>query len=109
MEALGEKNTTITACGHQFHFGCLSQHIARSDVCPMCRAVIIPAPIKKMLKLPDWRAINELSRRVMLQEEEVMVSIVICPRQRELITDIYTATFARVGNMLVDIIADLNS
>ena len=42
MEILREKNKVTTACGHQFHFGCLSQHTTRSNTCPMCRAVICP-------------------------------------------------------------------
>ncbi len=42
MEALGKKNTVITACGHQFHLGCLSQNMVNSETCPICRAVIIP-------------------------------------------------------------------
>ena len=52
MENLGEKNTTTTACGHQFHFGCLAQHTSTSNSCPMCRSVICPEMPKKELKMP---------------------------------------------------------
>jgi len=52
MEALGDKNMTTTACGHQFHFGCLAQHTRTSNSCPMCRAAICPEVPKRKLKLP---------------------------------------------------------
>lgn len=52
MEKLGDKNTTTTACGHQFHFGCLVQHTSTSNSCPMCRSVICPEMPKKELKMP---------------------------------------------------------
>jgi hypothetical protein len=46
------KNTTTTACGHQFHFGCLAQHTRLSNSCPMCRTAICPEVPKRVLKLP---------------------------------------------------------
>ncbi len=52
MEALGDKNMTTTACGHQFHFGCLAQHTRTSNSCPMCRAAICPEVPKRNLKMP---------------------------------------------------------
>ena len=52
MEKLGDKNTTTTACGHQFHFGCLAQHTRLSNSCPMCRTAICPEVPKRVLKLP---------------------------------------------------------
>ena len=52
MEKLGDKNTATTACGHQFHFGCLTQHTRLSNSCPMCRTAICPEVPKRELKLP---------------------------------------------------------
>ena len=52
MEALGKKNTATTACGHQFHFGCLTQHTRTSNSCPMCRAVICPEVPEKVWNFP---------------------------------------------------------
>lgn len=63
MEALGEKNTATTACGHQFHFGCLAQHTSTSNSCPMCRAVICPEMPKRELKLPSNRDIASFGAR----------------------------------------------
>jgi len=40
MEDLTEKNKVTTACGHQFHFGCVSHPTIVN--CPMCRAIIKP-------------------------------------------------------------------
>ena len=61
MEPLGEKNKATTACGHQFHFGCLTQHTRNSDSCPMCRAVICPEIPNKIIKLPTRDIINHAS------------------------------------------------
>ena len=63
MEALGEKNTATTACGHQFHFGCLAQHTSTSNNCPMCRAIICPEMPKRELKLPSNRDIASYGAR----------------------------------------------
>ena len=71
MEALGEKNTATTACGHQFHFGCLAQHTSTSNSCPMCRAVICPEMPKRELKLPSERDIAAYGARAL----QPMVSI----------------------------------
>ena len=63
MEKLGDKNTATTACGHQFHFGCLTQHTRTSNSCPMCRAVICPEIPKKELKTPPREAIYGFATR----------------------------------------------
>jgi hypothetical protein len=63
MEALGDKNTATTACGHQFHFGCLTQHTRTSNSCPMCRAVICPEVPKRELNLPTRRDIIQFGDR----------------------------------------------
>lgn len=63
MEALGDKNTATTACGHQFHFGCLTQHTRTSNSCPMCRAVICPEVPKKTLDFPSRDAIHRFAAR----------------------------------------------
>ena len=65
MEALGDKNTATTACGHQFHFGCLAQHTSTSNSCPMCRAVICPELPKRELKLPSNRDITYYGQRAL--------------------------------------------
>ena len=65
MEALGDKNTATTACGHQFHFGCLAQHTSTSNSCPMCRAVICPELPKRELKLPSNRDITFYGQRAL--------------------------------------------
>ena len=65
MEALGDKNTATTACGHQFHFGCLAQHTSISNSCPMCRAVICPELPKRELKLPSNRDITFYGQRAL--------------------------------------------
>ena len=61
MEKLGDKNTTTTACGHQFHFGCLAQHTRLSNSCPMCRTAICPEVPKRALKLPPRDAILQFA------------------------------------------------
>ncbi len=33
-------DTTITACGHQFHSTCLFKHLQRANTCPCCRGVL---------------------------------------------------------------------
>jgi hypothetical protein len=112
METLGEKNKVTTACGHQFHFGCLSQHTARSNACPMCRSVIAPSShseVKRRLILPRAQDINTLSGRVEAHCKSLMEAIVTDVEQRELITDIYTGTFERVANNLCDMLRDVNS
>ena len=63
MEALGDKNTATTACGHQFHFGCLAQHTSTSNSCPMCRAVICPDMPKRELKMPPRDSIHRFAAR----------------------------------------------
>ena len=63
MEALGDKNTATTACGHQFHFACLARHTTNSNKCPMCRAVICPEVPKKELKLPTRNDIMRFAAR----------------------------------------------
>ena len=63
METLGEKNKAITACGHQFHYGCLSQHTAKSNSCPMCRAVICPEIPKQNIVLPEDEGIYRAAAR----------------------------------------------
>lgn len=72
MEALGEKNTATTACGHQFHFGCLAQHTSTSNSCPMCRAVICPEMPKRELKLPSNRDIASFGARAMAPMVSIM-------------------------------------
>ena len=63
MEALGDKNTATTACGHQFHFACLARHTSNSNKCPMCRAVVCPEIPKRELKLPTRSDINRYASR----------------------------------------------
>tara|TARA_B110000444_G_scaffold241191_1_gene257317 strand:+ start:893 stop:1495 length:603 start_codon:yes stop_codon:yes gene_type:complete len=68
METLGEKNTATTACGHQFHFGCLVQNTNRSDKCPMCRAIIRPGISKLPMILPNIETRQQLAERSVLSE-----------------------------------------
>ena len=63
MESLGEKNIATTACGHQFHFGCLARHTCNSNKCPMCRAVICPEIPKRELKMPTRHDIVRYASR----------------------------------------------
>ncbi len=63
MEALGDKNTATTACGHQFHFACLARHTSNSNKCPMCRAVVCPEIPKRELKLPTRHDIVRYASR----------------------------------------------
>ena len=63
MEALGDKNTATTACGHQFHFACLARHTTNSNKCPMCRAVVCPEVPKRELKLPTRNDIMRYAAR----------------------------------------------
>ena len=65
IEALGEKNIATTPCGHQFHFGCLAQHISRSNNCPTCRGIICPAIVKEKIQIPTTPIITSYITRTM--------------------------------------------
>ncbi len=75
MEALGDKNTATTACGHQFHFGCLTQHTRTSNSCPMCRAVICPEVPKRELKMPTRNDIIRFGARSTAPLVRIMAEI----------------------------------
>jgi len=51
MEDLTEKNKVTTACGHQFHFGCVSHPTIVN--CPMCRSIIKPEIKPSSIALPS--------------------------------------------------------
>ncbi len=45
-ENIGEKNKTITSCGHSFHFNCITKNILKGTGdstmnCPLCRKLIV--------------------------------------------------------------------
>ena len=75
MEKIGDKNTATTACGHQFHFGCLTQHTRTSNSCPMCRAVICPEIPKKEFNVPERRTINRFAARSTAPVVELMAEL----------------------------------
>ena len=75
MEALGDKNTATTACGHQFHFACLARHTSNSNKCPMCRAIICPEIPKRELKLPTRRDIIRYASRATAPIVRIMEEI----------------------------------
>jgi hypothetical protein len=86
MEALGEKNTATTACGHQFHFGCLAQHTSTSNSCPMCRSVICPEMPKRELKLPSHQDLASYGLRAVRPMVRVMTELHVgTDMERELI------------------------
>lgn len=68
METLGERNKITTACGHQFHFGCLVQDTNRSNKCPMCRAIIRPDIPKLPMILPNIETRQRLAERSIFSE-----------------------------------------
>ncbi len=37
-------NTTITDCGHAFHSSCIFRHIAKNNLCPLCRKEMYERP-----------------------------------------------------------------
>ena len=53
LDVLGEKNRSVTPCGHHFCFSCLYQAMDKQNNCPLCRAKLIENKKKKMRKLSD--------------------------------------------------------
>ena len=109
MEALGEKNTTTTACGHQFHFGCLAQHTCNSNKCPMCRAVICPEPPKREIHFPPSDAILRASARSTAAVVNVMEELSMGDdMSRRMIGEAIAVMMARSHTSLVDAIRTVN-
>lgn len=45
MEVIGEKNCSVTECGHQYHTDCLLNSVVKSGPgCPLCRFGLIEVP-----------------------------------------------------------------
>ena len=108
MEALGEKNKVVTACGHQFHFGCLIQDTNRSNKCPMCRAIIRPELPKRELSLPGTAAI----RRMSVRTADPLVSLLaplVAGETRDFVTDALSQVIAETSLMLLNTVREANA
>lgn len=40
-EKIGDKNSSVTPCGHKFCFNCITAALSRNNTCPCCREVLV--------------------------------------------------------------------
>lgn len=40
-EKIGDKNSSVTPCGHKFCFNCITTALSRNNTCPCCREVLV--------------------------------------------------------------------
>ena len=40
-EAIGDRDSATTSCGHKFHFSCMTKAMQRNSTCPMCRNSLV--------------------------------------------------------------------
>jgi len=108
MEALGEKNIATTPCGHQFHFGCLSQHCDLKITCPTCRAVIRPELKKRDLTVPGNAEIARFSARAAATVIETIAGITDDDEQAEMFTEVIVQIVGRASQALIAGISEQN-
>ena len=108
MEALGEKNTATTPCGHQFHFGCLAQHCDLKTTCPTCRAVIRPEHKKKDMNLPTGDALARFSSRAAASIIPAIANITEDDDQAAMFTEVIVSVVHQASRALVDGIRSQN-
>ena len=109
MEALGEKNIATTPCGHQFHFGCLSQHCDLKTSCPTCRAVIRPELKKRDLSMPGRAELARFAARAGASVIESVAGITDDDDQAAMFVEVIVQIVANASHALVDGIRDQNS
>jgi hypothetical protein len=109
MEALGEKNIATTPCGHQFHFGCISQHCDLKTTCPTCRAVIRPELKKRDLSMPGNAEIARFSARAAATVIETIAGITDDDDQAAMFTEVIVQIVNRASQALIAGISDQNS
>jgi len=109
MEALGEKNIATTPCGHQFHFGCLSQHCDLKTSCPTCRAVIRPELKKRDLSMPGRAELARFATRAGASVIESVAGITDDDDQAAMFVEVIVQIVANASRALVDGIRDQNS
>ena len=108
MEELGEKNIATTPCGHQFHFGCLSQHCDLKTTCPTCRAVIRPELKKRDLNLPGNGEIARFSARAAATVIETIAGITDDDDQAAMFTEVIVQIVGRASQALIAGISEQN-
>ena len=108
MEALGEKNIATTPCGHQFHFGCLSQHCDLKTSCPTCRAVIRPELKKRDLTMPGNAEIARFSARAAATVIETIAGITDDDEQAAMFTEVIVQIVGRASQALIAGISEQN-
>jgi hypothetical protein len=108
MEALGEKNIATTPCGHQFHFGCLSQHCDLKTSCPTCRAVIRPELKKRDLNMPGNAEIARFSARAAATVIETIAGITDDDEQAAMFTEVIVQIVGRASQALIAGISEQN-
>ena len=109
MEALGEKNIATTPCGHQFHFGCLSQHCDLKTSCPTCRAVIRPELKKRDLSMPGITEIRRFAARAGASVIETVAGITDDDDQAAMFVEVIVHIVENASRALVHGIRDQNS
>ena len=103
MEALGKKNTATTACGHQFHFACLSRHTTNSNKCPMCRAVICPEIPKRIINAPSIDNLLGFARRSATQVMEPISQMAhLNDGQTTIVTDAMSNVISDISFALIE-------
>ena len=108
MEALGAKNIATTPCGHQFHFGCLSQHCDLKTSCPTCRAVIRPELKKRDLNMPGNAEIARFSARAAATVIETIAGITDDDEQAAMFTEVIVQIVGRASQALIAGISEQN-
>ena len=108
MEALGEKNIATTPCGHQFHFGCLSQHCDLKTSFPTCRAVIRPELKKRDLNMPGNAEIARFSARAAATVIETIAGITDDDEQAAMFTEVIVQIVGRASQALIAGISEQN-
>ena len=108
MEALGEKNIATTPCGHQFHFGCLSQHCDLKTSCPTCRAVIRPELKKRDLNMPGNAEIARFSARAAATVIETIAGISADDGRAAVFRDVIVQIVGRASQALIAGISEQN-
>ena len=108
MEALDEKNTATTPCGHQFHFGCLAQHCDLKTTCPICREVIRPELKKRDLTMPGNAEIARFSARAAETVIESIAAMTDSDEQAELFTEVIVRIVGRASQALIAGISEQN-
>jgi len=66
-DAIGNKNSCVTECGHQFCFKCIATSMQYNNTCPCCRSNLVDVPDEEE---HDLMSMNELETSSIDSDEE---------------------------------------